>query len=290
MRNATCTTLFILFLMVLGGCADESFQPLEQDPDSAPKKLSQLDDYTPPPMFGKNTASRPSADLEPQPAIFSPDDTEEPEKISKKGLTFGESIDDKGKKSSSEAEATFEPARRKRSVEETTVISQPKEIVRKIPPPAPKVAVPASLELEVNQLVKPTAKDVLASINNTAAPAPGKQPITTSYAQPQVQRKISLVFTPDETILTKDMKLAMLKNIVDPVRGTQGPWLQIYTYSSLIRSDEKMGRRISLVRAVAVRDFLEAAGVENAKIDIRPSETSHDSSMPDRVDVVIHDK
>ncbi|MGB4106742.1 MAG: hypothetical protein WBK55_02975 [Alphaproteobacteria bacterium] len=150
---------------------------------------------------------------------------------------------------------------------------KPKTTLAKKAIPLPLPPSRQSTSLEGNRLVTPSARDVLASIE-------GIKPV-----QAQENGKVSLPFLAGETALTIDMKNALLGGTLPAIKRQKTAKAVIRAYAT--GRDAAISKRLSLARAHETREFLTAAGVDAARIDIWPFLGAQNGKDGDRVDVLI---
>ncbi len=152
---------------------------------------------------------------------------------------------------------------KKTGVKKPVVAAVPVEPVTKAP-----------LQIETERLVHPTARDVLENIEGIKS------------TESTGKGKFSLLFMPGETVLTFDMKNKLLSNYVPSVKKQPKQKLAVQAYASPGKDGETGARRLSLARALEVRDFLVGAGIEESRINVMPLGNQTESQLSDRVDIV----
>lgn len=224
------------------------------------EELEPFNDYTPPPLLFDD----PGAKVEEKPAGFLT--AIEPEK--------------EPDKSPPPVKKPTAPEKAKSSVKKKTKTASPKApakpTVKKLTA-APVEAVERSGPLEGN-LVNPNARDILASIEGVKPPkGDGKG-------------KVSLSYLPGETSLTLDMKNILLTNSLPAIRKQKNSRIEIHAYALPGKKGTVEAKRVSLARALETRDFLVAAGVDAARINIMPLGDTGENAGADRVDVLVAKK
>jgi outer membrane protein OmpA-like peptidoglycan-associated protein len=87
----------------------------------------------------------------------------------------------------------------------------------------------------------------------------------------------------DDTVLTTLDKLSAILNANPDVRVT------LTAYADNTDSTPRDARRLSLARALAVRDYLGSRGISDSRIDVRAEGANTTSGYIDRVDVKVND-
>lgn len=97
----------------------------------------------------------------------------------------------------------------------------------------------------------------------------------------------TLVFTGNETNLS-DKMMGQIKNLILPelLKDTKSR-IQIISFATAPDKTENSARRISLSRALAVRDALKDLKIDTARIDVRALPSVGNSVPPDKVDIVL---
>ena len=130
--------------------------------------------------------------------------------------------------------------------------------------------------VEGQSLVNPSTQDVLASIE-------GIKPVENIRGE-----KVSLPFVVGETSLTLNMKNILLEKSLPAIKKAIKSSIEIRTYATPGKSGNvNTALQLSLARALEIRDFLTAAGVNPARINIMPFGNQAAVPPSDRVDVII---
>lgn len=148
-------------------------------------------------------------------------------------------------------------------------------------PQKPKISKTVPTKIEANDLVETTAEDILASIEGKKRP---KKAEKTPLGKPLPP--VSMNYAPGETVLTLNMKKELLNVSIPAYRENPKARLEIRAYSSVGELGETGARRISLARALEMRDFLIASGIDPSRIDVRPLGNAGASGEADKVEIV----
>ncbi|MCE7886120.1 MAG: hypothetical protein DYH13_01255 [Alphaproteobacteria bacterium PRO2] len=221
------------------------------------EELEPFNDYTPPPLlFGRQYLRK------------------APEEDKKSGfLTAIEPEEEKPKAASSVVKKPAPPEKPKSTVKKKSQIATPKAPAKKAP-----IRPVGKATLAEGQLVKPDARDILASIEGVKPP------------QGDGKGKVSLSYLPGETTLTVNMKNILLTNSLPALRKQKNSRIEIHAYAVPGKAGTVAAKRVSLARALETRDFLIAAGVDAARINIMPLGDAGENAGADRVDVLVTGK
>ncbi len=159
----------------------------------------------------------------------------------------------------------------KKKAKATKTKQAAKPAKKAIPLPLPPSKQATSLDGK--RLVTPSARDILASIE-------GVKPV-----EAERSGKVSLPFLPGETSLSIDMKNALLGGTLPAIKRQKTAKALIMAYAT--GRDAAISKRLSMARALETREFLTAAGVDPARIDVRPFPGTKTGQNGDRVDVLI---
>lgn len=97
----------------------------------------------------------------------------------------------------------------------------------------------------------------------------------------------TLVFKGQDVELTDKMKTQIKAQILPDLKKDETSRIQILSFASKPNGDDYAARRISLSRALAVRDYLKSANIDVSRIDLRALEADGNSVPPDKVDVIL---
>jgi outer membrane protein OmpA-like peptidoglycan-associated protein len=164
--------------------------------------------------------------------------------------------------------------------------SKPKHFMRNIPQ---KRAEP---DLQANQLVQPTAQDILDSIDVPGSVEVPVADVMTEQLYDAGDERMSLKYQKGAIVAEDEAKERILKPIAVKALET-GRRVQILAHASPSREGQATSRRLSLARALGVKDYLESQGIQPKMIDIQPlGDTTMDKEPQkpaDRVDIYILD-
>lgn len=97
----------------------------------------------------------------------------------------------------------------------------------------------------------------------------------------------SLVFTSDQTELTAEAKTRLEQKIIPNLSKNPQSRIQILSFAKASDGTESSSRRLSLSRALVVRDYLLARKIDAARIDVRALANQGSGTPADRVDIVL---
>jgi hypothetical protein len=220
------------------------------------EELEPFNDYTPPPLlFGRQYMRKAPAEDKQSGFLTAIEPEEQPEKTV------------------SPIKKPAPPVKAKSTIKKKMQVATPKAPGKKAPiRPAGKVT------LAEGQLVKPDARDILASIEGVKPP------------QGDGKGKVSLSYLPGETALTVNMKNILLTNSLPILKKQKNSRIEIHAYEVPGKAGTAAAKRVSLGRALEARDFLTAAGVDPARISIMPLGDTGENAGADRVDVLVTGK
>lgn len=220
------------------------------------EELEPFNDYTPPPLlFGRQYMRK------------------APEEEKKSGFLTAVEPEEEEQKAVPRIKKPASPEKPKITVKKKPQIVSPKTPAKKEPiRPGGKVT------LAEGQLIKPDARDILASIEGVKPP------------QGDGKGKVSLSYLPGETALTVNMKNILLTNSLPVLKKQKNSRIEIHAYAVPGKAGTAAAKRVSLGRALEARDFLTAAGVDPARISIMPLGDTGENAGADRVDVLVTGK
>jgi outer membrane protein OmpA-like peptidoglycan-associated protein len=99
--------------------------------------------------------------------------------------------------------------------------------------------------------------------------------------------KLSLPFTPGTGTLTPEQTQTLAQQILPLLQQNAGARLQIQAFATPVDKSQSSDRRVSLSRALAIRDSLMVQGIEARRIDVRALGAGPDGKPTDRVDLVV---
>lgn len=118
--------------------------------------------------------------------------------------------------------------------------------------------------IDEDQLIAPTAHEVLEQLDNQDS----------SVEHNQHQNGISLNFTPEARALNETHKAALLMNIINPFKSLKNKRIKVISYAVALEKTTEdpaiSARRLSLERALNVREFLKEHGISPRSVDMFP--------------------
>ncbi|WP_207476769.1 OmpA family protein [Arenibaculum pallidiluteum] len=118
----------------------------------------------------------------------------------------------------------------------------------------------------------------------TAAPPPDRGPGRPVAIPPG--REFRLLFQGgSEALEPADHEL--LTGLAARLAAEPDARLRLTAYAGAARPEDRDARRLSLSRAVAVRDYLMSQGIRGTRIDVRAMGARTEGGPPDRVDLVV---
>lgn len=162
-------------------------------------------------------------------------------------------------------------------VEKATAV--PVTPVEKAPAPVPAPTPPAAAPTAPPQITAPLPAPIVAP--DVAPPR-----IDTSKS-PDLATQ--LIFAPGAADMVPNQITLLAQDIVAPLQENATTRLQIVAYASAVDEGVSSARRISLGRALAIRDHLKGAGIAPERIDVRAMGSETNASPIDRVDLLLID-
>lgn len=98
--------------------------------------------------------------------------------------------------------------------------------------------------------------------------------------------KNSLKFDKGQTNMTTELESQILKSILPEITNDINSRIQILSFATSPDKNENSAKRISLARALSVRDSLKKMNVDTSRIDVRALSSDNSSPM-DKVDIVL---
>jgi len=157
--------------------------------------------------------------------------------------------------------------------------------------------------------VTPVAAATHAAPVATAAPEPKPEPATINLAslpdkkqtapkkESPAQKadkvkadkdKVTLPFKPGQVDMDDSVSAYLKPDIVESLKSSTNSRIQILAYSSAPDGKESQARRISLSRALAVRSYLVAKGIDAARMDVKALGLHPDpKAAPDQVEMSV---
>ncbi|WP_051340254.1 OmpA family protein [Azospirillum halopraeferens] len=158
-----------------------------------------------------------------------------------------------------------------------------------VPPPAlPAGAPPLPPPREAPSAPEP-APDVAVAPVEPARPQPPAQDTQTAALPPPpaavpAMEDFSVVYAGAVTALPEDAE-ALVETAAARLRADERLRLQLRSYAEAGAETERDARRMSLERALALRERLAAHGVRSTRVDIRALGATAPDGPPDRIDV-----
>ncbi len=134
---------------------------------------------------------------------------------------------------------------------------------------------PAKTEPTKTEPAKPDVK---------IATAPPPPPAATKAVEPKSGSDLRLLFQSENDALSEDGK-QVLDKIADKLK-TNDARAQIIAYAAGSSDQSSAARRLSLKRALSVREYLIAKGIRSQRMDLRALGNESGEGPPDRVDIV----
>ena len=151
-----------------------------------------------------------------------------------------------------------------------------------VKPPAPSASAPPPAAIELPQAEPPTTQAVAAV--SVAPPVQPVPPQARSSVLTGQATALELTFDPLQTELTADAQ-AKLDQIAEPLKAGQLR-VQLAAYSGEPGNSSSDARRLSLKRALAVRDYLSTLGVPKLTVNIAAFGGAS-QGRTDRVDLMV---
>jgi outer membrane protein OmpA-like peptidoglycan-associated protein len=150
-----------------------------------------------------------------------------------------------------------------------------------------------------SQLVQPSAQDILDNLQGVEQQAeePEEQLEYMDDTPLAMQNQVmSLAYDHTATAMNEDMKKLLVRNILS-IAAQPRARIEIESFASPSAEGSRSSRRLSLVRALEVRDFLIARNIDSAKISVKAlgdrngarTPENVEENDPDRVDIYIVD-
>ena len=98
---------------------------------------------------------------------------------------------------------------------------------------------------------------------------------------------VSIAYMDEEVALNNNVQSALISTYIPRLKAQKSYRIGLYSYSSIINRSEKQARAISLERAIALKDFLIAQGIDKKRIDIFPAGKSDVASFSDWIDIIL---
>lgn len=98
---------------------------------------------------------------------------------------------------------------------------------------------------------------------------------------------VSIAYIDEEITLNENVRGALTKTYIPRLKAQQAYRVGLYSYSSTINRSDKEAKRLSLERALALKDFLIQSGMDGARIDIFPAGEGDVASFSDWIDIIL---
>lgn len=98
---------------------------------------------------------------------------------------------------------------------------------------------------------------------------------------------VSIAYMDEEIVLNDNVQSALVSTYIPRLKAQKSYRIGLYSYSSVINRSDKQARAISLERAIALKDFLVASGIDKRRIDIFPAGKSEQASFSDWIDIIL---
>lgn len=133
------------------------------------------------------------------------------------------------------------------------------------------------------ELVEPTAEQILSSIENSKA-FKDVEPAAGGKAEPRV----TLAYQKGAIVLESAMKKQLEQDLIGQALAVPQTRLEIQAFAALpAPHQESAARRLSLARALEIRDFLATRRIDPGQVDVQALGYSSAKIPPDRVDIYI---
>jgi len=97
----------------------------------------------------------------------------------------------------------------------------------------------------------------------------------------------SLLYLPDSTIPTADQKRDLGEKIIPMLLDNPNTRLEIHASAFIEKAKKGTLRRLSLSRALALKDFLASQGIPEERIDIFPMGDTGENGLKNQVDCLV---
>lgn len=161
----------------------------------------------------------------------------------------------------------------------TTAPTPPAPLAAEMSDPAPKVSasgVPITMGPAVESMPDPAPEPIIQPQADQVGSLPPEM----------TNAPITIAFSPEE----KDLPLsaaASLASVTERMNSDGNLRVQLLGYASSADGSPSSVRRMSLSRALSVREFLMDAGIQSTRIEVRALGDQIESGEPNRVDVVL---
>jgi len=156
--------------------------------------------------------------------------------------------------------------------------------------PAPTQAglpTPPPMPAPVGEQAAPTASIALPAAQLPSAPPPAAAPVASASAPAAVaQSNLRILFTGAQTELSAD-NAAAIKELAVGQQGNDSATYNVVAYATGASDDASVARRLSLSRALAVRNALIAGGITSSRVYVRALGSQSAGGPPDRADLTV---
>ena len=268
----------IVFLMP-GGLAAARNKSVEVNLDV----LDELKNYQPPPMFDAEKPATPAA--------------EKPENKNKPKAAETQAAPVPRKKPKIAAQEKEKPS--KISIREASPL--PKAALTDVEATPldgtedtdePPVLEPEDLAADAQEQEEAAPPDAPERAHDEASLPPQPAPFLMDAPQSAelIQSRpgtVSLNFSSGKTDVPPEMQDILQVSILDAARVMPDARIEIRSYAAAPPEGESQARRLSLLRALQIRDYLVTARMDSGRIDILPLGTQTRALPADRVDIVV---
>jgi outer membrane protein OmpA-like peptidoglycan-associated protein len=143
---------------------------------------------------------------------------------------------------------------------------------------------PVKLAPEAAKLAAEPPKTEPAKPDVKIATAPPPAPAAAKAVEPKSGNDLRLLFQSENDALSDDGK-QVLDKIADKLKVNDAR-AQIIAYAAGTADQSSAARRLSLKRALSVREYLIAKGIRSQRMDLRALGNETGEGPPDRVDIV----
>ena len=128
----------------------------------------------------------------------------------------------------------------------------------------------------------------LASIEPASAPDPQtKSGIENNVSENHKRNGFELSFKPGDTELSQKHKRILEQDLIENLNNRPSTRIEIKSYAMQVDDTQSGARRISLARALAVRQFLLSQGIKPQRMDLRALGENSNGSPKDRIDITL---
>lgn len=156
------------------------------------------------------------------------------------------------------------------------------------PPPrqAPVAAFTETPLLDEAPIALPTTEPA-AKIIDKASLAPSDMKAAPDPSDIKGLKIVSIAYIDEEINLNPNVQNALITTYIPRLQAQQNHRVGLYSYASTLNRSEKEANRLSLERAIALKNFLSNSGIDGKRIDIFPAGRSKASSFSDWIDIIV---